>query len=67
MDNVGFLMISSRLCAGMAEARTPQRALKANGAAIVTVTHSPNHADPARHRIDMANGRIVISIRNGVQ
>lgn len=35
--------------------------LNAQGATIVMVTHSPSHADMARRRIDMLDGRIVAS------
>jgi putative ABC transport system ATP-binding protein len=35
--------------------------LNAEGATIVMVTHSPAHADMARRRIDMLDGRIVAS------
>ena len=35
--------------------------LNAEGATIVMVTHSPSHADLARRRIDMLDGRIVVS------
>ena len=37
-------------------------ALNAEGATIVMVTHSPSHADLARRRIDMLDGRIVASV-----
>jgi putative ABC transport system ATP-binding protein len=40
--------------------------LNADGATIVMVTHSPSHADLARRRIDMLDGRIVISVRNAI-
>jgi putative ABC transport system ATP-binding protein len=36
--------------------------LNAEGATIVMVTHSPSHADLARRRIDMLDGRIVASV-----
>ncbi|MFV0624309.1 ABC transporter ATP-binding protein [Sphingomonas sp. ac-8] len=36
--------------------------LNAEGATIVMVTHSPSHADMARRRIDMLDGRIVASV-----
>ncbi len=36
--------------------------LNADGATIVMVTHSPSHADIARRRIDMLDGRIVSSV-----
>ena len=35
--------------------------LNREGATIVMVTHSPSHADLARRRIDMLDGRVVIS------
>ena len=35
--------------------------LNGEGATIVMVTHSPSHADMARRRIDMLDGRIVAS------
>jgi len=37
------------------------KSLNAEGATIVMVTHSPSHADVARRRIDMLDGRIVVS------
>lgn len=37
------------------------QSLNAGGATIVMVTHSPSHADIARRRIDMLDGRIVTS------
>lgn len=36
--------------------------LNQEGATIVMVTHSPSHADMARRRIDMLDGRIVTSV-----
>ena len=36
--------------------------LNAGGATIVMVTHSPSHADMARRRIDMLDGRIIASV-----
>ncbi len=41
-------------------------ALNADGATIVMVTHSPSHADLAKRRIDMLDGRVVISVRNAI-
>lgn len=35
--------------------------LNAEGATIVMVTHSPSHADMAKRRINMLDGRIVAS------
>ncbi len=37
------------------------RSLNAEGATIVMVTHSPSHADVAKRRIDMLDGRVVVS------
>jgi putative ABC transport system ATP-binding protein len=37
------------------------KSLNEEGATIVMVTHSPSHADQARRRIDMLDGRIVVS------
>ena len=36
--------------------------LNLEGATIIMVTHSPSHADMARRRIDMLDGRIVTSV-----
>jgi len=36
--------------------------LNEGGATIVMVTHSPSHADIARRRVDMLDGRIVTSV-----
>ena len=41
-------------------------ALNADGATVVMVTHSPSHADLAKRRIDMLDGRIVISVRSAI-
>jgi len=40
--------------------------LNAEGATIVMVTHSPSHADYARRRIDMLDGRIVSSVARAI-
>jgi len=40
--------------------------LNAEGATIVMVTHSPSHADIARRRIDMLDGRIVVSVARAI-
>jgi putative ABC transport system ATP-binding protein len=40
--------------------------LNADGATIVMVTHSPAHADIARRRIDMLDGRIVASVARAI-
>ncbi len=40
--------------------------LNAAGATIVMVTHSPSHADIARRRIDMLDGRIVASVARAI-
>ena len=37
------------------------KSLNGEGATIVMVTHSPSHADQAKRRIDMLDGRIVVS------
>ena len=41
-------------------------ALNAGGATIVIVTHSPSHADMAKRRIDMLDGRIVASAMRAI-
>ena len=40
--------------------------LNAEGATIIMVTHSPSHADMARRRIDMLDGRIVASVARAI-
>ena len=40
--------------------------LNAAGATIIMVTHSPSHADIARRRIDMLDGRIVASLARAI-
>ena len=40
--------------------------LNRDGATIVMVTHSPSHADIARRRIDMLDGRIVSSVARAI-
>jgi putative ABC transport system ATP-binding protein len=40
--------------------------LNAEGATIIMVTHSPSHADMARRRIDMLDGRIVSSVARAI-
>lgn len=40
--------------------------LNAEGATIVMVTHSPSHADMAKRRIDMLDGRIVASASRAI-
>jgi putative ABC transport system ATP-binding protein len=40
--------------------------LNGEGATIVMVTHSPSHADMARRRIDMLDGRIVSSVARAI-
>jgi putative ABC transport system ATP-binding protein len=37
------------------------QSLNTEGATIVMVTHSPSHADVAKRRIDMLDGRVVVS------
>jgi putative ABC transport system ATP-binding protein len=37
------------------------QSLNGEGATIIMVTHSPSHADIAKRRIDMLDGRIVVS------
>lgn len=40
--------------------------LNAEGTTILMVTHSPGHADQARIRVDMLDGRIVASARRAI-
>ena len=40
--------------------------LNEDGATVVMVTHSPSHADMAKRRIDMLDGRIVVSARREI-
>ncbi len=40
--------------------------LNGEGATIIMVTHSPSHADLAKRRIDMLDGRIVVSARRAM-
>ena len=42
------------------------QALNGEGATIVMVTHSPSHADLARRRIDMLDGRVVVSATRAI-
>ena len=42
------------------------QALNGEGATVVMVTHSPSHADLARRRIDMLDGRIVVSATRAI-
>ena len=42
------------------------QALNAEGATIIMVTHSPGHADLARRRIDMLDGRVVVSATRAI-
>ena len=40
--------------------------LNAEGATVIMVTHSPSHADMAKRRIDMLDGRIVASAARSI-
>jgi putative ABC transport system ATP-binding protein len=40
--------------------------LNTEGSTIIMVTHSPSHADAARRRIDMLDGRIVASVARAI-
>jgi len=42
------------------------QSLNDDGATVVMVTHSPSHADLAKRRIDMLDGRIVVSARREI-
>ena len=42
------------------------QALNGEGATIIMVTHSPSHADIARRRVDMLDGRIVVSATRAI-
>jgi len=42
------------------------KSLNAEGATVVMVTHSPSHADVAKRRIDMLDGRIVVSASRAI-
>jgi putative ABC transport system ATP-binding protein len=42
------------------------QSLNGEGATIIMVTHSPSHADLAKRRIDMLDGRIVVSARRAI-
>ncbi len=42
------------------------QSLNAEGATIIMVTHSPSHADIAKRRIDMLDGRIAISASRAI-
>lgn len=42
------------------------QSLNAEGATIIMVTHSPSHADIAKRRIDMLDGRIVVSASRAI-
>ena len=42
------------------------RSLNEEGATIVMVTHSPSHADLAKRKVEMLDGRIVVSARRAM-
>jgi len=42
------------------------QSLNEDGATVVMVTHSPSHADMAKRRIDMLDGRVVVSARREI-
>ncbi|WP_174301832.1 ABC transporter ATP-binding protein [Caulobacter sp. S45] len=42
------------------------QALNGEGATVIMVTHSPSHADLARRRIDMLDGRVVVSATRAI-
>jgi putative ABC transport system ATP-binding protein len=42
------------------------KSLNGEGSTIIMVTHSPSHADVARRRIDMLDGRIVVSAERAI-
>ena len=42
------------------------QSLNEEGATVVMVTHSPSHADMAKRRIDMLDGRVVVSARREI-
>ena len=42
------------------------QSLNEDGATVVMVTHSPSHADMAKRRIDMLDGRLVVSARREI-
>ena len=40
--------------------------LNSAGTTIIMVTHSPSHADVAKRRVDILDGRVVISVRHAL-